>query len=104
MKFDEDLNGLEIEKENIRNNKKRIDEQVVGKNAQDLNETLVKQSLMQLRELEKILDALIQKENDILIIDRQRKTFSEIEKDMCLDYFKRCKHLKDSNEHSSYSI
>jgi hypothetical protein len=51
-----------------------------------------------LREIEKDIDISMQKENDVLIIERLKKQFQDIERDIGSDYFKKAKLLKETQE------
>lgn len=45
---------------------------------------------MGLREQELEVDGVIQKENDVLVVDRLAKNFSDIEKEVSIHYYKKC--------------
>ena len=70
--FDDNLAKLEKEKEALRSNKIKIEQAVKGKDVKNISIHQVKECLNGLRGIEAELDKLIQDENDILNIDRQK--------------------------------
>mmetsp|Transcript_34004 Transcript_34004/g.25095 ORF Transcript_34004/g.25095 Transcript_34004/m.25095 type:complete len:115 (+) Transcript_34004:473-817(+) len=59
---------------------------------------MIKKCLDGLRELEKEIDGVFQKENDVLVIEKVKKQFAELEKEVGIDMTKKSKHLKETLE------